>query len=144
VEHLAWAPRASVLHNFLTPAEADHLVALATPFMARSTVVDNVSGERQPSKVRTSSGMFLTRGQDATVAAIEDRIARFTSIPVEHGEGLQVLNYSEGELYGEFDREVETWTGGLGGGGLHRRHQETNPPLPPYPPFFFPSARASL
>jgi prolyl 4-hydroxylase len=101
VEHLSWEPRASLLHNFLTPAECDHLWALAKPYMARSTVVDNVSGERQPSKVRTSSGMFLQRGQDDVVKTIEDRIARFTAIPVENGEGLQVLNYQEGELYGE-------------------------------------------
>ena len=101
MEHLSWAPRASLLHNFLTPAECDHLWALAKPYMARSTVVDNVSGERQPSKVRTSSGMCLQRGQDDVVKTIEDRIARFTAIPVENGEGLQVLNYQEGELYGE-------------------------------------------
>ena len=93
VEHLSWSPRAKLVHNFLTPAECDHLISLAKPFMARSTVVDNVSGERQPSKVRTSSGMFLARGQEPTVAAIEDRIARFTALPVDNGEGLQVLNY---------------------------------------------------
>lgn len=34
--------------------------------------------------------MFLIRGQDRIVSAIEDRIARYTMIPVENGEGFQV------------------------------------------------------
>jgi hypothetical protein len=37
-------------HNFLTPDETAHLIALAKPYMAKSRVVDNVSGEEKPSK----------------------------------------------------------------------------------------------
>lgn len=44
-------------------------------------------------RVRTSSGMFLIRGQDNIVRTIEERIARYTMIPVENGEGFQVLQY---------------------------------------------------
>lgn len=40
--------------------------------------------------VRTSSGMFLLRGQDDIVRRIEEKIAMRTMIPVENGEGLQV------------------------------------------------------
>lgn len=36
-------------------------------------------------------GTFLDRGQDEVVAAIEERIARWTLLPVGNGEGLQVL-----------------------------------------------------
>ena len=43
--------------------------------------------------------MFLQRGQDAVVAAIEARIAAHTHIPATHGEGLQVLHYAPGEQY---------------------------------------------
>jgi prolyl 4-hydroxylase len=43
--------------------------------------------------------MFLGRGQDAVVAAIEERIALHTALPASHGEGLQVLHYAPGELY---------------------------------------------
>jgi prolyl 4-hydroxylase len=43
--------------------------------------------------------MFLGRGQDPVIAAIEDRIALHTAIPASHGEGLQVLHYAPGELY---------------------------------------------
>jgi len=41
--------------------------------------------------VRTSSGASIGRGNDAVVAAIEDRLAEFTKAPVSHGEPLHVL-----------------------------------------------------
>jgi hypothetical protein len=40
---------------------------------------------------RCSKGMFLNRGHDDVVSAIEERIARWTLLPVGNGEGLQVL-----------------------------------------------------
>lgn len=67
--------------------------------MEPSTVVDNVSGERQPSKVRTSSGMFLQRGADEIVTQIEEKVAVASGIPANHGEGLQVLLYEDGQRY---------------------------------------------
>ncbi|CAN8257757.1 unnamed protein product [Cochlearia groenlandica] len=50
-------------------------------------------------RVRTSSGTFLKRGQDQVVETIEKRISDFTFIPVENGEGLQVLHYQVGQKY---------------------------------------------
>jgi hypothetical protein len=38
----------------------------------------------------TSQGTFLGRGQDAIVQRIEEKIATWTQIPSENGEGLQV------------------------------------------------------
>lgn len=93
VERLSWSPRATLHHAFLTRAECDHLISLAKPHMEPSTVVDNVSGERQPSKVRTSSGMFLERGVDEVVSRIEEKIAAASGVPVSHGEGLQVMSF---------------------------------------------------
>ena len=48
---------------------------------------------------RTSSGMFFSRGQNQLIAAIEERIANVTGIPVENGEGMQVLRYQVGQEY---------------------------------------------
>ena len=50
-------------------------------------------------RVRTSSGMFLIRGQDNIVRTIEERIAKYTMIPVENGEGFQVQNFRMSGLY---------------------------------------------
>ena len=37
--------------------------------------------------------MFLNRGEDEIVDRIEARIAKYTAIPKENGEGLQILHY---------------------------------------------------
>ena len=43
--------------------------------------------------------MFMRRGQDATIRRIEERIAAFSMVPADHGEGLQVLHYLVGQKY---------------------------------------------
>ncbi|XVF35907.1 hypothetical protein REPUB_Repub19eG0012300 [Reevesia pubescens] len=98
-EVLSWEPRAFIYHNFLSKEECEHLINLAKPHMAKSTVVDSKTGQSKDSRVRTSSGMFLRRGQDKIIRDIEKRIADYTFIPVEHGEGLQVLHYEVGQKY---------------------------------------------
>ncbi|KAJ6828596.1 putative prolyl 4-hydroxylase 3 [Iris pallida] len=95
----AWEPRAFVYHNFLSKGECEYLIALAKPHMEKSTVVDSATGRSKDSRVRTSSGTFLKRGRDKIIRAIEKRIADFTFIPVEHGEGLQILHYEVGQKY---------------------------------------------
>jgi prolyl 4-hydroxylase len=99
VEPVSWAPRAVVLHGFLTAAECDHLIAKAKPRMEVSTVVDNDSGQSMPSKVRTSTGTFFELGEDPVIEAIERRIALVTNLPVDNGEGLQILRYVDGQKY---------------------------------------------
>uniref|UniRef100_A0A0D9Z0H2 procollagen-proline 4-dioxygenase n=1 Tax=Oryza glumipatula TaxID=40148 RepID=A0A0D9Z0H2_9ORYZ len=79
--------------------ECDYLIGLAKPHMVKSTVVDSTTGKSKDSRVRTSSGMFLQRGRDKVIRAIEKRIADYTFIPMEHGEGLQVLHYEVGQKY---------------------------------------------
>lgn len=109
LEHLSWKPRAWLYHNFLTAEEADHLVDLAAPSMERSSVVDPETGKGMLDPVRTSSGTFLSRYQDAVVRDVEDRLAHWTHLPVSFGEDLQVLKYEPGQKYEEhldwFDME---------------------------------------
>ncbi|WOL05856.1 putative prolyl 4-hydroxylase 3 isoform X1 [Canna indica] len=115
-EILSWEPRASIFHNFLSRDECEYLIELAKPRMKKSTVVDSTTGKSKDSRVRTSSGMFLRRGQDKIIRAIEKRIADFTFIPVENGEGLQILHYEVGQKYDpHFDYfldELNTKNGG--------------------------------
>lgn len=98
-EVLSWEPRAFLYHNFLSKKECEYLMDLAKPHMAKSTVVDSKTGQSKDSRVRTSSGMFLKRERDEIISNIEKRIADFTFIPVDHGEGLQVLHYEVGQKY---------------------------------------------
>ncbi|XP_011014780.1 PREDICTED: probable prolyl 4-hydroxylase 10 [Populus euphratica] len=99
VEVVSWEPRAFIYHNFLTKAECDYLINLAKPHMQKSMVVDSSSGKSKDSRVRTSSGTFLPRGRDKIIRDIEKRIADFSFIPAEHGEGLQILHYEVGQKY---------------------------------------------
>lgn len=99
VEVISWEPRAVVYHNFLSKDECEYLINLAKPHMHKSSVVDSETGKSKDSRVRTSSGTFLARGRDKTIRNIEKRIADFTFLPVEHGEGLQILHYEVGQKY---------------------------------------------
>lgn len=115
-EVLSWEPRAFLYHNFLSREECEYLINLAKPYMKKSTVVDSKTGQSKDSRVRTSSGMFLRRGQDKIIMDIEKRIADYTFIPVENGEGLQVLHYEVEQKYdAHFDYfldEINTKNGG--------------------------------
>ncbi|XP_050380187.1 probable prolyl 4-hydroxylase 10 [Argentina anserina] len=116
VEVISWEPRAFVYHNFLTQQECNYLIDLAKPHMEKSTVVDSETGKSKDSRVRTSSGTFLARGRDKIIRNIEKKIANFTFLPVEHGEGLQVLHYEVGQKYEPhfdyFQDEFNTKNGG--------------------------------
>ncbi|GJP32035.1 hypothetical protein CLOM_g16579 [Closterium sp. NIES-68] len=112
----AWKPRAYLYKGFLSDAECDHLVSLAKPRLERSEVTDSEDGHSEVSAVRTSSGMFLDKAEDAVVRAIEDRISLWTFLPVENQESLQILRYGVGQQYEAhhdyFDDPVNTQQGG--------------------------------
>eukprot|EP00850_Spirogloea_muscicola_P010844 SM000065S20193 [mRNA] locus=s65:212497:213824:- [translate_table: standard] len=84
--------------------------------MVKSTVVDSATGRSKDSRVRTSSGTFLPRAANPIIEGIERRIAEFTFVPREQGEGLQVLHYEEGQKYEAhydyFHDNVNTRNGG--------------------------------
>ncbi|HET9819256.1 MAG TPA: 2OG-Fe(II) oxygenase, partial [Rhodanobacteraceae bacterium] len=84
--------------GLVTDAEIDHLKSLASTRLKKSTVLgDNFS--RAASDVRTSEDTFLEVGCDPVVAALEARISAVTGIPVECGEGLQILHYGTTQEY---------------------------------------------
>lgn len=99
VIQLSWSPRAFLLKGFLSKAECEHLIALASPNMTKSTVVDNNTGRSVPSNIRTSTGTFLNTAHDSTVKGIENRVAQVTMIPPEHQEAMQILKYKDGQKY---------------------------------------------
>ncbi|THU57312.1 hypothetical protein C4D60_Mb03t02190 [Musa balbisiana] len=83
-EILSWSPRIILFHNFLSMEECDYLKSIARSHLEISTVSIK-------SKVRTSSGMFLSSKdrQIPIIKAIEKRIAVFSQIPTENGEAIQ-------------------------------------------------------
>jgi prolyl 4-hydroxylase len=89
-------------YDFLTEAECDHLMKLATPRLEPSKVLEapKEGAERQEySRIRTSSGAWLTWQEDDIVSKLEGRIAAITGLPPENGENFHVLHYQHGQEY---------------------------------------------
>uniref|UniRef100_A0A7S0QZW0 procollagen-proline 4-dioxygenase n=1 Tax=Pyramimonas obovata TaxID=1411642 RepID=A0A7S0QZW0_9CHLO len=99
VETIAWEPRAFIAHNFLSKEECLQMIHLGAPHMVKSSVIDSKTGRSVDSKIRTSYGMFLPRGKDEFTKKIEERIAAFAMVPIDHGEGIQILHYEAGQKY---------------------------------------------
>ncbi len=93
------APRVTLFQQLLTDAECDALIQLSRGRMARSPVVNPDTGDESLIDARTSMGAMFQVGEHALIARIEARIAAVTGVPVEHGEGLQILNYKPGGEY---------------------------------------------
>jgi len=91
-------PPLRVLENLLAADECDALIAQARPRLQRARTVA-VDGSQQVDASRTSAGMFFALGESPLVARIEQRIADLFDLPVEHGEGLQILHYLPGQEY---------------------------------------------
>ncbi|HWU98478.1 MAG TPA: 2OG-Fe(II) oxygenase [Oxalicibacterium sp.] len=90
------SPALIVLDDFLSMQECDQLVEMAKPRLMPSTITDPVSGKTVVSENRSSNGMFFRPGENALIERIEHRIADLIVMPVENGEGLQILNYKPG------------------------------------------------
>ncbi|PID20302.1 2OG-Fe(II) oxygenase [Sporosarcina sp. P3] len=88
-------PLVVVLGNMLSDEECDELIRLSTDKMKRSKIgITHAENE-----IRTSSGMFIEEPDNLIALRIEKRIEAVMSIPIEHGERLQVLHYLPGQEY---------------------------------------------
>jgi prolyl 4-hydroxylase len=92
----AASPVLAVFDDFLSADECDRLIAMARPRLAPSTITDTMTGNTVVSENRSSDGMFFRLGENPLLVQIEQRIADLIGMPVENGEGLQVLNYQPG------------------------------------------------
>ncbi|AXV76013.1 MULTISPECIES: 2OG-Fe(II) oxygenase [Ralstonia solanacearum species complex] len=92
-------PRIVLFQHFLSDEECDELIALGRHRLKRSPVVNPETGEENLISARTSQGAMFQVGEHPLIARIEARIAQATGVPVEHGEGFQVLHYQPGGEY---------------------------------------------
>ncbi|XP_031476098.1 probable prolyl 4-hydroxylase 7 isoform X2 [Nymphaea colorata] len=99
VTPVSWRPRAFIYNGFLSDEECDHIINLAKGDLKKSQVARDKTGESYLSDVRTSSGTFLKKEQDAIIKRIENRISTWTFLPIENAEPIQVLRYGIGEKY---------------------------------------------
>ncbi|WP_397539050.1 2OG-Fe(II) oxygenase [Rummeliibacillus pycnus] len=90
-------PLVVVLGSVLDDEECDVLIQLAKDRLQRS----KIGGTREVSDIRTSSGAFLTDINNDILVRVEKRVSAIMGIPIEHGEGLHILNYQPGQEYKE-------------------------------------------
>jgi prolyl 4-hydroxylase len=113
-EQISQSPSAWLLRDFLTDEECAHLIRLGEDKLKPSLTVDAETGEHVQVESRTSFLTFLTLRADPIVATIEQKISDLLGIPVENGEGLQLLRYQIGQEYKpHFDAFDAKTPGGL-------------------------------
>ena len=88
-------PLIVILGNVLSNEECDELIRLSKDKMQRS----KIGTTREVDELRTSSSMFFQESENEIVARVENRISSIMSIPIEHGEGIQILKYTPGQEY---------------------------------------------
>ena len=88
-------PLIVILGNVLSDEECDELIRLSKDKMHRS----KIGVTREVNELRTSSSMFFQENENDIVTRIEKRISSIMNIPIEHGEGIQILKYTPGQEY---------------------------------------------
>lgn len=92
-------PIVVVLRDVLSQEECAELIRRSAAKLARSTTVDPQDGSYKVDAGRTSHGTYFPRGDDTFIANVEQRLATIMGMPVENGEGLQILHYLVGGEY---------------------------------------------
>lgn len=92
-------PDIVVFENVLSAAECERLIELSRSKLQPSTIVENNTGEVKVIAERSSEGMFFQREENAFIGAIERRLAKLLNLPLENGEGVQILHYITGAEY---------------------------------------------
>ena len=89
-------PVCATLGNVLDADECRALIEMARPRLKPSTLVDPMTGQDVVSDKRTSWGMFFRLEENDFIARLDRRLSLLMNLPLENGEGLQVLHYPTG------------------------------------------------
>jgi prolyl 4-hydroxylase len=92
-------PIVAVFDDVLSAAECDELIMRCAPRLQRSTTVDPRRGTHEVIPDRSSDGTYFPLNADPFIARLDARIAALMNMPLENGEGLQILRYREGGQY---------------------------------------------
>ncbi len=100
------SPRVRILHDFITPDEASHLIRLSEPLYHRSGTA------RAGSDAQRTSYSASLPSHEPVVRSIRDRIAYFSGYPEPNLEPLQTVRYHSGQFYKphhDYYNACETW-----------------------------------
>jgi prolyl 4-hydroxylase len=94
------SPILHVIENFLSPEEADQVIALAQGRFKPSEVVpEGNAGDQVVESARTSTSVYLVKSENPLIKSIEERAAKEANLPTSHLERLQVVRYEHGQFY---------------------------------------------
>ena len=97
---LSERPHILSLPAFVSPEICDHIVARATPRLARAQVYDPATGLGRVEQHRSNSAFaFNLETTDLVLVLLRERIARTAGLPVTGLEPSQVLRYGVGETF---------------------------------------------
>jgi prolyl 4-hydroxylase len=88
-------PLIVILGNVLSDEECDELIRLSKDKMNRS----KIGVTHEVNEIRTSSSMFFQENENDIITKIEKRISSIMNIPIEHGDGIQILKYTPTQEY---------------------------------------------
>ncbi|WP_095532660.1 2OG-Fe(II) oxygenase [Domibacillus epiphyticus] len=88
-------PLIVLLGNVLSDEECDELITLSKDKMQRS----KIGATHELNEIRTSSGMFFQENENDIITKVEKRISSIMNIPIEHGDGIQIIKYNPGQEY---------------------------------------------
>lgn len=93
------SPDIALFDQVLTGPECDELVRISRYKLKRSTTVNAQNGSTEVIEDRSSNGTYFNVRENEFIASLDERLSSLTGHPVEHGEGLQVLQYQPGGQY---------------------------------------------
>ncbi|MCX7089444.1 MAG: 2OG-Fe(II) oxygenase [Methylococcales bacterium] len=85
--------------DFMSRAECERLIADSIEKVERSGVVDPETGKTIIIPARSSEGCYFQRGENAFIQQLDARISAVMNWPIDHGEGIQILHYTNGGEY---------------------------------------------
>lgn len=93
------SPRISLFESAIGRDQCVELIAEASSRMKVATIVDSVTGHAEQHSSRRSDVAMFNRAETPLVDAIERQLSSLLRIPIDHGEGLQVVRYGVGGEY---------------------------------------------
>ena len=106
-EQIAAAPGLFLFEDFLTAADCDHLIDLASPHQSRSLVSGSDAGVE--SEGRTGGVHWIAHDSTDITLALSRRLADLIGIPLTHAESIQVISYGSGQ---EYRPHYDAWEAG--------------------------------
>jgi len=100
-------PKITIIPNFVSDSEIEHLLEISKGFWFPSVVGrgvyktndENKDMQNEPSKNRTSYSCMLRSAQTDTVQSIEHRLAHVAGIDVDYLERLNMVRYMPGQFF---------------------------------------------